>query len=180
MPLARTVALLLEDHPNIRPAIELTSLGLSILAVVLYVVGTYGSAVPHNALAEIILGGLFLLEWAFFLWISPSRFLYLVSLRSNIDLATSLPAIASAAGVRLDEFWIFRIVRLLRMVRMVRYIHFMRALRAEVNKRIFTMGVTMFIILVGGAGLFYEVIAIAPGSCTTLRAPHRMPCGCLA
>ncbi len=95
---------------------------LNFFAIGLFILDTYnleGAAKKALVTTEVIIIGIFLLEYIVRMWVAKNRFKHAVSPYSIIDLVSILPVLAHVGN--LSFLRIFRILRLFRLLRVLRF-----------------------------------------------------------
>lgn len=103
--------------------LELVMSLASLYTVVTYIADTYNT-VERFKLSDFVMGVIFAVDWAFRMYISPSRLIFFFSFNSIIDLATFLPMLLLTM-LNLDAFMLvmFRLLRVMRIFRCASAVH---------------------------------------------------------
>ena len=156
--------------------IEGTLFFLNFLAIVLFIIDTYsltGTAQNILVTLEIILVGIFIVEYGVRMWVAQNKTRHFFNIYSIIDLIAILPILVHFAN--LTFFRIFRILRLFRMLRILRFQRIFKQKDTMFGKMtdtqliVIRIVLTVFTIIFVSSGLIWAVEnKINPGQFGTI------------
>jgi len=139
-------------------AINLLSLGLTLLSLSIFIIGTYKiSPELQNFLhwVDTLILSIFSLEFLLRLYCSENKIKFVFSLLGLIDLITILPILL--IGLDIKFFRIFRWFRLLKLIRFIKFNKFIFKIQKEDGIILTRILLTLFSIIFVYSGMIYQV-----------------------
>ena len=118
-----------------------------------------GSVQTALSLSEVIIVGLFTIEYALRIGTAPSKLRYALSFHGIVDLAAILPFYLTMGGIDLRALRVLQLFRIVRILKLTRYsaamARFGRAMALAKEEIVLFAGVAMALLYLSAAGIWY-------------------------